>query len=798
MTKDSSMTTSTAAPAPRTADPHGLTAIFSPRSIAVIGASRRRDSIGYALLHNLVASRFEGVIFPVNPHARAIHSLRCYPSLAAVPDPVDLAVVLVPRDGVQGVVEECLARGVRGLVVITAGFAETGAAGAAREQRLRAAVRAAGVRMIGPNCMGVINTAAEVSLNATFAPTPARAGRVGFVSQSGALGVAILNTMADLDIGLTQFVSMGNKADVSGNDLLEHWEDDPETRVIAMYLESFGNPRRFTEIAKRVGRRKPILVVKSGRTAEGARAASSHTGAIAGTDVTVSALLAQCGVLRANTIEELFDIARALARCPLPAGHRVGIVTNAGGPAIMATDACVNFGLSLARLEAATVEQLRSFLPPEASTANPVDMIASAGAEHFGRTLAAVLDDPGVDMAMVINVTPLLANPIDIMQAIGEAARARAKPTLAVIMATDEFYEEVRKHGDLPPVYRFPEPAARALAMLARYAAWRRRPVAPPVDAFPADDAAVAALLDRAEGAEGAAKAEGGDGAGARRTGDPGAAGGGGGVGGTDEHGQGAGGGYLPPDAAFRVLELYGLPVARWRLVPADGAGAAGGPASGGSPALPAEAAGPGAAAVDAEVLAAAAAIGYPVVLKGVAPDLVHKSEARAVRVDLRGAAELAAALGEMRRDIAAAGHRVSGFLVQEMARGGHEVIFGITTDPQFGPLLMFGLGGKYVEVFEDVRFGVLPLDAAEAREMVHGIRGIRLLTGVRGEAGADLELLAEILLRLAQLVTRHPRIVELDVNPFLAGASRAAAKAVDVRLRVGPAPPAGEVTPGA
>ncbi len=313
----------TAPPAPgqpgRPLDP-----IFAPRSIAVIGASRRRDSIGFALLHNLVVAEFSGAIFPVNPQAPAIHSLKCYPTVAAIPDPVDLAVVAVPRDRVQGVVEECLAKGVRGLVIITAGFAETGEEGAARERLLRDAVRRAGVRMIGPNCMGVINTAEEVRLNATFAPTPAQPGSIGFVSQSGALGVAILNVARDLGIGLTQFVSMGNKADVSGNDLLEHWEDDPATRVIAMYLESFGNPRRFTEIAKRVTRKKPILIVKSGRTQEGARAATSHTGAIAGTDVTVSAFLDQCGVLRANTIEELFDVARALDRCPLPAGDRVG------------------------------------------------------------------------------------------------------------------------------------------------------------------------------------------------------------------------------------------------------------------------------------------------------------------------------------------------------------------------------------------------------------------------------------------------------------------------------------------
>lgn len=715
--------------------PRPLDAIFAPRTIAVIGASRRPGSIGFALLHNLVANQFDGIIFPVNPHARSIHSLRCYAAVADIPDAIDLAVVMVPRDAVQGVVEECLARGVRGLVVITAGFGETGAEGAARERRLRDVVRAAGARMIGPNCMGVINTAAGVSLNATFAPTPARAGGLGFVSQSGALGVAILNVMQDMDIGLTQFVSMGNKADVSGNDLLEHWEDDPATRVIAMYLESFGNPRRFTEIAKRVARKKPILVVKSGRTAEGARAATSHTGAIAGADLTVSALLEQCGVLRADTIEELFDIARALARSPLPAGNRIGIVTNAGGPAIMATDACINLGLRLAQLQPATIAGLRGFLPAEASFGNPVDMIASAGAESYGRTLSAVLDDPGVDLAMVINVTPLLANPIDVMHAIAEAARERAKPTLAVMMATDEFYEEIKQRRDLPPVYRFPESAARALAMLARYAAWRRRPVAAAPPDFPADDGAVAALLDRA---------------------------------GED--------GYLGPAEAFQVLALYGIPVAAWRLVPAgaDGARAAGAGAEGG-------------AAASAAVLAAAAEIGYPVVLKAVAPGLVHKSEAQAVRVDVRSPAELAAAVAEMQRGVAAAGHRLSGFLVQEMARGGHEVIFGVTTDPRFGPLLMFGLGGKYVEVFEDVRFGVLPLDAYEAGEMVRGIRGIKLLTGVRGEAGADLELLSEVLLRLAQLVTRHPRIAELDVNPFLAAPARQAAKAVDVRIRVTP-----------
>ena len=693
-----------------------LEPIFAPRSVAVIGASRNRDSIGFALLHNLVMGEFQGAIFPINPQAGSIHSLKAYPRISDVPDPVDLAVVMVPRDLVLGMVDECIEAGVRGLVTITAGFAETGEEGAALERRLQERVRAAGVRMVGPNCMGVINTAGAVSLNATFAPTPARPGTVGFVSQSGALGVAILNAAADLGIGLTQFVSMGNKADVSANDLAEYWENDPETRVICMYLESFGNPRKFTEIAKRVSRKKPILVVKSGRTAEGARAASSHTGAIAGADVTVSAFLGQCGVLRANTIDELFDVTRALDRCPLPAGNRVGILTNAGGPAIMATDACVNLGLEIATLSAATRETLRSLLPAEASVGNPVDMIASAAEGEYAQALAALLEDDGVDMVIVVNVTPLLSNPIDILDSVTDAARGSQKPVVAVMMATEEFYEAARSREDAPPVYRFPEPAARVLAQLGRYADWRRRPEEAPGGPFETDDDAVARLLEK------------------------------------------TGEGYLPAEDAIRVLELYGVPVAGWRRTDAD----------------------------TEDVLAAAAELGYPVVIKAVAPALIHKSDVGAVRVDVRNPEELARAVAEVDSAVAAAGHRVEGWLLQELLRGGHEVIFGISTDPRFGPLMMFGLGGKYVEVFRDVRFGVPPLTPGEAAEMVRGIRGLPLLEGVRGEAAADLDLLAEILLRLSQLAQRHPSIQELDLNPFLAAPDRESAKALDARIRLG------------
>ncbi len=703
---------------------HSLDPVFSPRTVAVVGASRSVESIGWSIVHNMIEAQFTGAIYPVNPKAAAIHSLKCYPSLAAIPDAIDLAVVTVPRALVQGVVEEAIALGVRGFVVITAGYGETGAEGRALEAKLRATVRAAGARMIGPNCMGVINTDAAVSLNATFAPTPATPGSVGFVSQSGALGVAILNVAAELGIGLTQFVSMGNKADVSGNDLVEYWENDPATRVLCMYLESFGNPRRFTEIAKRVTRKKPILIVKSGRTAEGARAASSHTGAMAGTDVTVSAFLDQCGVLRADTIDELFDVARALDRCPLPSGHRVAIVTNAGGPGIMATDACVNLGLEMAELEESTRAHLATFLPASAALGNPVDMIASATAHEYERTLAAVLADPGVDAAIVVNVTPLLGDPRDVLEAVARVTKPSQKPVLAVMMAVESFYEGLKGASHLAPVYRFPESAARALAQLVRYGEWRRRPEHEAAPDFDFDIAALTAALAHP---------------------------------GED--------GYLGVADAFRLLEALAVPVARWAVAP-DRAAA----------------------------LAAARRIGFPVVVKAISPGLVHKSEANAIELDLGDEAELARACDALSHRFGAAGLALTGFFVQEMARAGHETIFGVSTDPRFGPVLMFGLGGKYVEVFRDVRFGVTPLAPSEASEIVRGIRGVKLLEGVRGDAPSDIALLETVLLKLAWLVQRFPEIVELDINPFLAApapepGAPSASKAVDVRVRLQRAP---------
>lgn len=693
-----------------------LDPIFKPRSVAVIGASRRKNSIGYSLVHNLVQNEFAGTIFPVNPTTDVIHSLRCYPSVAEIPDPVDLAVVVVPRDAVPAVVDDCLAAGIKGLVVISAGFGEVDDEGREMENAIRDKVREAGARMVGPNCMGVLNADPDVRLNATFAPTPAKPGTVGFVTQSGALGVAILNVAAGLGIGFTQFASMGNKADVSGNDLLEYWESDENTKVIAMYLESFGNPKRFAQIAKRVSHEKPILIVKSGRTEEGARAASSHTGALAAADVTVSAFLDQCGVIRANTIEELFDIAQALDRCPLPKGNRVAILTNAGGPAIMATDAFVGLGLQMASFSEETVQSLRSFLPAEASVANPVDMIAAANVDEYAKATKHLLEDPGVDIVLAIHVAPLTSTPLEILHAIGNSATGRPdKPVAVVMMASEDSYGDVRTQAESIAIYRFPESAATAMARLHEYSQWRDRPSTPAPE-FDVDDDAVRTLIDA-----------------------------------TCE-------GYMDVESAFSVLEAYGIPVVERRIVGSE-----------------------------SEALRAAEEMGYPLVLKAVGPELVHKSDVGAVAVDLRSMEEFYRAFTDMEKRIQAAGVRAESFLLQRMVRKGHEVIYGLSVDQKLGTTLMFGLGGKYVEVFGDVRFAVPPLSKEEALEIVEGLRGHRLLEGVRGEAPTDREFLAEVLLRLAQLSERHPRIAELDINPFLATSSRAEALAVDVRIRVEP-----------
>jgi acetate---CoA ligase (ADP-forming) len=476
---------------------HGMSALLAPRSIAVIGASRAPQTMGHQILRNLVQQGFTGAVYPVNPNARAVGAVRAWPDVASVPDTLDLAIIVVPKEQVLDVAEQCGRAGVRGLIVISAGFREVGPGGRARETALIDIVRRHGMRMVGPNCMGIINTAPDVSMNATFAPYMPPRGSVAFVSQSGALGVSVLDYAREYGIGISQFVSVGNKADVSGNDLLAYWEHDPAVKVILMYVENFGNPGKFLEIASRITVTKPIVVVKAGRTQSGARAAVSHTGALAASDAAVDALLTQAGVLRAGTIEELFDIAMAFGVRALPRSRRTAIVTNAGGPGILAADAMEGAGLDLQPFATQTLEAIRPLLPPEVSAGNPLDLIASATPEGYRTAIGALMQDPFVDCIVPIFIPPLGVDAEAVARAIaGSAGDNPLKPVLAVLMARRGLSEwRAEMHASGIPTYIFPESAARGIAALNRHREMASRPRERP-DPLDVDRPRATAILD--------------------------------------------------------------------------------------------------------------------------------------------------------------------------------------------------------------------------------------------------------------------------------------------------------------
>jgi acetyl coenzyme A synthetase (ADP forming)-like protein len=674
-------------------------AFLAPRSVAVVGASRRRGTVAGELFHNLLAGGFNGPVYPVNPNTPVVQSVLAYPSVGEVPGPVDLAVLVVPAPAVVRAAREAAAKGVRALVVISAGFAETGSAGAERQAQLLRVCRDAGMRLIGPNCLGILNTDPDVRLDATFGPAGPLPGPVGFMSQSGALGLAIVDYANALGLGLSSFVSVGNKADISGNDLLNYWEQDGRTGLVLLYLESFGNPRKFARIARRVARSKPVLAVKSGRSAAGARASSSHTGALlAASDVTIDALFRQAGVIRTDTLAELFDVASLLASQPAPRGRRVGIVTNAGGPGIMCADACEAGGLEVVELSAELRAKLAEGLPAEASVANPVDMLASAPAEHYRRTVELVVASGEVDTAIVIFIPPLLTEPAEVASAVRAAAAAGTVPVLSVIMSAGQLPHEPDEGGVRLPVYRFPEDAARALAHAAEYGSWRERPEGhvPEPAGVRRDEAAALLAAVLAEGPR-----------------------------------------WLTPDEVASLLDCYGLPLAEWRLA--------------GTP----EAAG-----------VAAEELGGPVALKAVAPRLLHKTEARGVRLGLSGAERVRAAAKEMAAAVAAAGHEVERFLVQRMVADGVELLAGVVNDASFGPVVACGAGGTAVELLKDVAVRITPLTDRDAAEMVRSLATFPLLDGYRGAPKADVAALEDLLLRVSALVEAHPEVAELDCNP--------------------------------
>lgn len=688
-----------------------LRAVLSPASVAVIGANRTRGRIGAEVLHNLKAGGFTGRLVAVHPSATSIDGVPAFASIVDVPGDIDLAVVCVPARQVLDVVQGCLIKGVRALTVISAGFAESGSAGRALEEALVAQVRSAGIRLVGPNCLGVINTDPRVRLNATFAPTAPLPGRVAMSTQSGALGLAIIDYARQLNIGLSTFVSVGNKADVSGNDLLQFWGADPNTDVILLYLESFGNPRKFAQIARRVSRRKPIVAVKAGRSAAGVRAAASHTGALASRDTIVDALFHQAGVIRTSTIEELFDVTAVLAHQPLPRGRGIGILTNAGGPGILAADACEAQGLELRPLSDVTVAALRNFLPPAASVSNPVDMLASAPAEHYEQALDAMLADPAVHAAIVIFIPPLVTEAADVAAAVRLVSeRHPEKPVAAIFMSSQGAPAEL---GTIP-CFRFPESAATALAHAARRAEW----LAAPEGAVPEFD-----NIDRATARAVISGA------------------------------LARGGGWLSPAEAQQLIEAAGI-----RMAHAATAGS------------------------EEEARRFAELIGYPVALKAIGPEILHKADIGGGVLDVKTPEALMIAWRSMSRRL---GARMTGGLIQEMTASGVEILIGAFDDPTFGLVVTCAMGGGLTELIGDASFRLHPIRDLDAAAMVDGLDGARVLRGYRGRPPADEAALRTSLLRLSALIELCPEISELDINPLMVFDQ--GVKAVDVRILVQP-----------
>ena len=707
----------------RIAAAQSLRAILNPKSVAIVGASRHAATIGGALVANAKRCGFTGAIYPINPQATEIEGLKTYPRVSAVNAPIDLAIIAVPAAAVEETVAECARAGVHGVVVISAGFAEVSAEGRAAQQRLKDLVRASGMRMVGPNCMGILNTDPAVSLNGTFAPAWPAAGNIGMLSQSGALGLAILDYVRTYNIGISTFVSAGNKADVSGNDLLCYWADDSHTQVIVLYLESFGNPRKFARIAPEIARHKPIVAVKSGRSAAGTRAASSHSAALASLDIAVDALFEQAGVIRTDTLEELFDVAALLSTQPVPAGPRVGVVTNAGGPGILLADACEARGLKLPELAVETLARLRTFLPPQAGFSNPIDMIASATPEQYTRTIEAVGADPNVDALVVIYIPPMISRPEEIADAIARGAGTvpADKPVLAVYISSKgaPAILGTGPRGALPS-YSFPESAAIALAAAERYGRWQRRPRGNllSLDAFAR--ASIRAVIDRV-------------------------------IAGVSEPQ------WVEPRALATILRAAGI----------DFAAA--------EPTSPSEAVG------------TAEQMGYPLVAKVIAPEIVHKSDVGGVIMGLESADAVAQAVETLVGRMQALGARLDGILLQREVHGGLEALVGVTTDPTFGPLVVCGLGGVLVELLRDVAFRLTPVSDLDAAEMLTELRSHPLLDGYRGGLPGDRDALIQVIMRISALVEIAPEIRELDLNPVKVLTPGRGAIVVDSRMRVGP-----------
>ena len=694
-----------------------LKAFFEPKSVAVIGASTSPDKLGHAVLKNLVEGGYarQGKIYPINPTAKTILGLPAFPSVMAVPEAIELAVIVIPYPYVPDALRLCGEKGIPAAIVISAGFREAGMEGLERERELIQIAREFQIRLIGPNCLGVIDT--FTPLNASFAAGTPPSGPMAFMSQSGALGTAVLDIALAGRLGLSKFVSLGNKADVSETDLLQAWVEDDHTRVIMIYSEGMPNGQEFIRIARDITRCKPVVAIKSGVTQSGSRAVSSHTGSLAGSEQAYQAAFQQAGILRADSMQALFDMALAIGYQPPLKGDRIAIVTNAGGPGILATDALERSGLSMARFNVETIHALEQYLPDAASAANPVDVLGDAHADRYQFALNQVVADPHVDGLMVV-LTPQAMTEIDATaQAIGELSRSTEKPILACFMGEARVQSGIailNRYG--VPNYSFPERAARALRAMSESRRICGRPK-PEFVNFDVDRQAVAQVFARVRSED-------------RVT--------------------------MGDFEARSILEAYGLRIPLSEI-----------------------------AETPDYAIEIAARIGYPVVLKIASPDILHKTDVGGVKVGLSNEEEVRDAFELMvyRAERYLPEARILGCQVQQMVPAGLEILVGMNRDPQFGPLVTFGLGGIYVETLKDVSFRIAPFSPVEAGEMLAEIRAHALLDGVRGKPAADKEAIINTLLRIGQLVMDFPEITELDINPLMVYPRGQGAIAIDMRL---------------
>lgn len=698
---------------------NNLDSIMKPRTIAVIGASTRAHTIGSDIMKRLQEYGFTGEIYPVNPKGGVIEGLQAYTSILDVPGKVDLAIIVVNAKFVLSTIDQCHQKGVGGLCVISAGFKETGPQGAELEKALLEKVRGYGMRCVGPNCLGVVNTHPSIQMDGCFAESLPQRGGIGFVSQSGALGGGILNILKDLNLGFAQFISIGNQADVNAETAMQYWENEDDVKQILLYMESIQNPANFRELATRISKKKPILALKAGRSAAGASAASSHTGSLAGADKAANALLRQSGVIREYSLENLFATAKVFDNCPIPKGDRVAIITNSGGPGIMATDAVSEYGMKMAQLSEETKDKLRSFLPAAASVKNPVDMIASAPIEHYKQTLETVLADDQVDMVVVIYLPFLGLKDIDVAKAVMEIkAKHPEKPIVGVFMTTSEFFAKLSDMQVNVPFFMYAEQAVDGLNRLNEQRQWVEKPVGQVVS-FDVD-------RDRARSIMQASLAD--------------------------------GRAQLTTRESIDVLDAYGIRVCR-----------------------------SGFATDEEEAVALANQIGYPVVMKMTSKTTSHKTDVGGVRVNIQSADELRAQYRDLIEKLRERGllDGLEGVIIQEMVKGSREMVCGVATDPQYGHMMMFGLGGVFIEVMKDVTFRMAPLTDIDAQEMIRGVKAYKLLEGARGTTPAQLDQLESVLLRLSQLVTDFPEIEELDINPLIISEKNGEGIAVDGRIKL-------------